>query len=693
MDKDEIIILAQKAKRYCDLLIEQSDSWLSEEEGRKNVEERISQSRKRKKSKKVVKILIVVFLSISFSASMFGKDIDSLFVAYENSKILNTANELLLQLFESGHLSKYNPFSEKQGASFVDATVNGGMALYSADRGDYENAVYYNLKSLALFRELNDSTYIVHKLQNLYVNYASTGQFDKALDCLKESLIIATAIDDKSMIANTLLSMGSLHVHNLNDEQAIESIEKGLAMERQLKDTTKIIWALNSLCNLYLQTDRSDDAQKCVNEVYSLLNEDTRVSVKISCQISMSLIYQKKKEWDKAIVYMDSVLMESEKHDIAEYICISLLHLGDFYLTSGKDLEKAETYLLRSIEESEKYDISENIMLAYDKLYELNKTKNTTLALMYLEKSVALFKELHKEEIQNQINNFNIQYKTNEKELEIERQHSIIQKQAMHRTFLITGIVVCLVILFLLWRMLLLRIKRNHMLAEMNNTKDKFFSIISHDLKNPAIAQRNALQLLMSNSDKWNTELLTQYYGELLKSADGQVELLYNLLNWAQVQSGRMPYVPQQFDLIAALRSDITLIENMSKRKGVILDVRTPEAVIITGDSNMITTVVRNLLTNAVKFTSAGNSVSLYIEPSAKDGYTINVADTGVGMSEEQLLNLFRIDQQRSHKGTGGESGSGLGLIVCKELIEKHGGELHVESEESKGSRFWFTVH
>ena len=140
MDKDEIIILAQKAKRYCDLLIEQSDSWLSEEEGRRNVEERISQSRKRKNSNKVVKILIGVFLSIIFTTTMFGRDIDSLFVAYEKSKRLNTANELLLHLFESGHISKYNPFSEKQEASFVDATVNGNMALYSADRGDYENA-------------------------------------------------------------------------------------------------------------------------------------------------------------------------------------------------------------------------------------------------------------------------------------------------------------------------------------------------------------------------------------------------------------------------------------------------------------------------------------------------------------------------------------------------------------------------
>ena len=221
----------------------------------------------------------------------------------------------------------------------------------------------------------------------------------------------------------------------------------------------------------------------------------------------------------------------------------------------------------------------------------------------------------------------------------------------------------------------------------MNATKDKFFNIISHDLKNPAIAQRNALQLLLSNSENWNTELLTKYYSELLKSADSQVALLYNLLNWAQVQTGRMPYLPAPFDLIDALQTDIVIIQNMAEQKGITFNIDIPQKAIVTGDDNMLTIVIRNLLTNAVKFTNAGGSVSLNISQNC-----ISISDTGIGMTEEQQQNLFHIDKKRSRLGTSGEQGSGLGLIVCKELVEKHGSTLHIESVEGKGSKFWFEI-
>jgi signal transduction histidine kinase len=249
-----------------------------------------------------------------------------------------------------------------------------------------------------------------------------------------------------------------------------------------------------------------------------------------------------------------------------------------------------------------------------------------------------------------------------------------------------------------MWYFLRLRTRRNHELAEMNATKDKFFSIISHDLKNPAIAQREALQLLLNNSDKWNTASLTNYYQKLLKSADNQVDLLYNLLNWAQVQTGRMPYIPLPFDFAAALQSDLGLIGNMAEFKSIQFNVQIPKTALVSGDENMLVAVVRNLLTNAIKFTAQDGEVTLEINACtdeksfAPTKHTVSVADTGTGMTSEQMQNLFRIDVHRSHKGTSGEQGSGLGLIVCKELLQKHGSTLFIESKPGKGSRFWFTI-
>ena len=647
--------------------------------------------------KKQHRPLVILLMSFGMTASIFGSsvDIDSLFAVYTGSKggkSIHAANEILEELAERKHISKYNPYAADDHPLEVDAMVYGGMALYNSDRGNYENAILYNGISLDNYRKLDDSTLIIHKLQNLYVCYASTGQYDKALDCLKESLDIATVIDDRSMIANTLLSMGSLHAHNQNDMLAIEAIKKGLDMERSLNDTVKILWALNSLSQLYTSTGRFDKAQTCINEAYVICSRGGYVSSMINCRISMAMIHKKQEEWDKALACLDTIMTEAVANNYSGFVCSALFQMGETYFKSGKSHVKAEEYLLRCIVEAEKIDQVEDLMMAYDMLYMINKDKNAALALKYYEKSVGLYKQTQKEETQNQLNNFHVKYNTAEKEHEIERQQNVIRQQEQHRFILMAGIVVCIIILALLVWLLIQRIARNRMLAEMNSIKDKFFSIISHDLKNPAIAQRDALQALINNSRQWDEQLLMQYYKEMLSSADSQLELLYNLLNWAQAQTGRMPFIPVSFDIVAALQSDITLIKNISKRKGVVFNCLMSQSAIITGDSNMITIIVRNLLTNAVKFAPSEQSVTLTVEQSPEGVCTIIVSDTGIGMSITQQQNLFIFAGNRSRRGTAGETGNGLGLIVCKELVEKHGSTLHVESREGEGSRFWFTL-
>jgi signal transduction histidine kinase len=330
-------------------------------------------------------------------------------------------------------------------------------------------------------------------------------------------------------------------------------------------------------------------------------------------------------------------------------------------------------------------------------------------ALDFLERSMTLNDSIRKETTQKQLSEFQIKYETAEKELELERRQNLLNRHNTERKYLLAGLTVTIIILVLLWFLLRLRRKRNRELIEMNATKDKFFSIISHDLNNPAIAQRDAVQLLIENSAQWNADVLQNYYGKLLKSAEGQVELLFNLLNWAQVQTNRISYHPILFDLIADLQNDISIAQNIAANKGVtlVVDTRRATSQLVTGDSKMICIVVRNLLTNAIKFTPAGGTVTLEIIENGKwrmengtansilnseTKYIVSVTDTGVGMTSEQINNLFRLDGRHSRSGTAGETGSGLGLIVCKELIEKHSSTLYIESEVGKGSRFWFEL-
>jgi signal transduction histidine kinase len=304
--------------------------------------------------------------------------------------------------------------------------------------------------------------------------------------------------------------------------------------------------------------------------------------------------------------------------------------------------------------------------------------------------------------MQNALQEMEVKYEVQKKDMDIELKQATIDQQQKRQILFIGGLIAAGLLLTLLTYIIVLRNRRNRELAETNAIKDRFFSIISHDLKNPAISQRNAIQTLLENTGTWDTEILRKYYQTLLSSADHQVELLYNLLNWAYVQTKRLHYSPEFFDLTAQLRTDIALIQYMADIKNIRLNVNLPEHALVTGDCNMLTTVVRNLVTNAVKFTNNGGQVTLEVSP-CRDGmhsvstkHTITISDTGTGMSEEQVRNLLSgRDVARNvstHRGTAGEQGSGLGLIVCKELLEKHGSVLHVESEDGKGSRFWFTV-
>ena len=327
---------------------------------------------------------------------------------------------------------------------------------------------------------------------------------------------------------------------------------------------------------------------------------------------------------------------------------------------------------------------------------------DASLSEAYLTKYHEAVAKISDKNLHNSLQEMEVKYNVQQKDLELERRQSVISRQKTRQYLLSGGLSGAILLLALLVYIVRLHRRRNRELAETNATKDKFFSIISHDLKTPAVAQRDALQLLLENSDKWDAASLTNYYKKLLKSANGQVDLLYTLLNWAQLQTGRMPYNPTLFDLTTALQSCIGIINSMAENKSVTFDVQTPETALVTGDYNMLTTVVRNLLVNAVKFTPKGGSVTLTISDAHADAhagtplqshiYTVSVSDTGTGMTPDQIQNLFRLDRKQSRKGTSGEEGAGLGLIVCKDMLTTHGATLRIESEAGKGSKFWFDV-
>ena len=231
--------------------------------------------------------------------------------------------------------------------------------------------------------------------------------------------------------------------------------------------------------------------------------------------------------------------------------------------------------------------------------------------------------------------------------------------------------------------------KVNDELVEINNSKDKFFSILSHDLRNPLGAVMNLLEIMVD--DNLVKEDAEELIHDALSTSKQAFSLMENLLEWSRMQLGKMPYNPEKIQVLQLINESKALYEQSLKNKNLNLKINIGEDYFVTSDIKMTETVLRNLITNAIKFTKPNGTIIVSSE-SDDNWIKIKVADNGVGISEENIQKLFRIDSNYSTKGTAEESGTGLGLILCKELVEKQGGKIYVTSKKDSGSTFSFTL-
>ena len=233
--------------------------------------------------------------------------------------------------------------------------------------------------------------------------------------------------------------------------------------------------------------------------------------------------------------------------------------------------------------------------------------------------------------------------------------------------------------------------QQKELLAEANRTKTKFFSIIAHDLKNPFNALLSSANYLIEEYDEMGKTEIKELAENIRFSANKLHNLLENLLQWSRAQSGSIEYKPEKNDLYYTAMNEISLITPSAVSKGVQLVIDFEQETYAYYDENMITTVIRNLLSNAIKFSRPGGVVRLDVK-SKDDEIEFLVIDEGLGISKSNIKKLFRIDVKYSITGTKGEPGTGLGLLICKEFVERNKGKLIVESEEGKGSEFIFTL-
>jgi len=232
----------------------------------------------------------------------------------------------------------------------------------------------------------------------------------------------------------------------------------------------------------------------------------------------------------------------------------------------------------------------------------------------------------------------------------------------------------------------------NKELERLNATKDKFFSIIGHDLKSPISNILGFSSLYKRKYSRLDEKSKYQYIDHIHFSSRQAHNLLENLLTWARNQQGRIEYNPVAISFRQIVSDSLNLIyEKAMEKKLNVSDHSLPELEVY-GDYNMIYTILRNLLSNAVKFTPKGGTITIETNIKNEKEVLVAITDTGIGMPAEVRAHLFSLQKNVTKKGTSGERGSGLGLLICKEFLERHGRELYVESKEGEGTSFSFVL-
>ena len=614
------------------------------------------------------------------------------------------------EMYKNSDFEKAKEFFQKLRILSEKLNWNEGRYLYASGFSDVlyregliDSGLVIIRHAFDLAKKENNERWMARTLMNTGNAFFYKSMYQKALECFLEALPVLEKSGDKATLTKLYDNIGVVYRISGSPDKAIEYHKKALAMfgdeETMIKGT--VLYNMATACQLI----KADETGYYFKEALRICKLHNSKWVIAAIYGGLANLAADKPDWNEAENYFRQSLDVATEINNPNLCGLAYLGLGFIELIKG-NYNQAEKYCKTSIEIAQQIGYAEYQVNAYRQLALIYAARHDfEKSVIFTARADSVENFISREASRKYASEMEAKYETSKKELEIEQQQLLIARKTLQRNLFAAGVAISAVFLALLWYMLRLRTRRNLALTERNNalsevnaTKDKFFNIISHDLKNPVLAQRDALRILAANSRSWDADRLAEYHAELLKVAEEQTELVYNLLGWAQLQTGRITCTPGMFSLTLRLRSDIALLRNMAEYKGIALITNLPDHVLINGDANMLSAVIRNLLINAIKFTAEGGQVTLDVSP-CRDvarrvsvGYTISVTDTGVGMTREQIRNLFRLDMSQSRRGTAGEQGSGLGLIVCREFLNQHGATLHVESEPGKGSRFWFEV-
>lgn len=392
----------------------------------------------------------------------------------------------------------------------------------------------------------------------------------------------------------------------------------------------------------------------------------------------------------EAMAELDSAMVIIEDQDLVFLKTGASILQGDFAYRTGR-LDDAERYYVQAAEMAEEFELDEYCVESLNGAYLASKKNHPERSIGYLERCNAWRDTIYNQEQQALIREYQVKYQTAEKEREIAEQQAQNERSRHRMTMLIVVLVFLAILAILLLHLALKRRKQNELLKRRHQIKDHLFSVVSHDIKAPVETQAQLLELMCEHVDTLPPAELKEGLEGMKKSANDLKEKLLNLIYWVKGELGDNESHPTAFNLNVLAQSVVDEMSSQAALKSLSIVNEVPQEWEAFDDANIVRMVLQNLLSNAVKFSKAGGEIRLGAKVEG-GRYRLFVADQGVGISKEKLADLLK-EMTVPGSGTSGEKGTGIGLFVSRQLMNRIGGEIDVESVENQGTTVSITVN
>lgn len=578
------------------------------------------------------------------------------------------------------------------------------LRAITSEQPETDQRIRYAYELLNLAKKY-DSYFFQHSAElQLGIGYRFKGDLGSSLEHLLLALEIAQINNDSKLIGSSYGEISGTYASQGDLRTSVQYMNKAISIFKMQEDTLNLSIALLNTGYDYYTLHEYDtsimygrEAEKLVSNYSEMIPKRKKsmlAYIRGNIAVTEAAVGEKSKAVQALKASIQSLRELEDYYAIADF----LKSLGSIELDLG-NRTNAENIALEALDLSQNFGLSglnRDLNLLLYKIFLLKG--NYQRALEYHLNYTALADSIENKNVirnmEKQISSFELAQK--------ESQVQLLQaKQRSQKAVLITAVVIgfafaiLMIVVFVYYRS---KIKVNRLLRSqkdslerLNETKDKFFSIISHDLRGPVSSMMGVSDLIRHFVDQKNEEQLLEMANHMEGSVNQLSSLLDNLLSWAMQQQGHFPNVPEKVDFNTMINQIMEMFSNMAAGKKINLKSHIEGALELWVDRNSIHTVFRNLINNAIKFT--GQEGEIHIDALIQGSVaTIKVSDTGVGMSQAKVDSLFKLNDENSTYGTAGEKGLGLGLQLVQEFVQMNNGKITVASEEGHGTVFMVSL-